>query len=322
MKIDFTAVRENLRWLRSEDGVVSEAEAVTVLAKVLRPLLLVEGYDVSEQHGTEELGIDLLGTPADDKSPKQNIGIEYKHRGQGKPITLDAVDHLIIASSSMRFDRLMLIGRFGFTDAAREAAERREPVRIELVDLLGIEQWINRVEADKPDYTSQVQILIRGISHEFAQLVAEDPETLDHLEWRDLERMMARVMSGLGFSVTLTPPSKDGGKDLILACNIKQGEQSYIVELKHWRSGKGVGKAAVRDFLQVMIAENRSGGLFLSTSGYAEGAFEGLTELTRQRLRFGSKTKVVLLAQTYIKALSGLWSPPDELPQVLFEETL
>jgi restriction endonuclease Mrr len=107
--------------------------------------------------------------------------------------------------------------------------------------------------------------------------------------------MMERVMSGLGFSVTLTPPSKDGGKDLILTCNIKRGEQSYIVELKHWRSGKGVGKDAVRDFRQVIIAENRSGGLFLSTSGYAEGAFEGLTELTRQRLRFGNKTKVVLL---------------------------
>lgn len=216
----------------------------------------------------------------------------------------------------------MLIGRFGFTDEAREAAERREPVRIELLDLTGIDEWINRVEAGEPDYAGRVQILIRGISHEFARLVAENPETLDELEWRDLERMMERVMSGLGFSVTLTPPSKDGGKDLILTCNVKQGEQSYIVELKHWRSGKGVGKIAVRDFLQVIVTENRSGGLFLSTSGYAEGAFEGLTEVTRQRLRFGSKTKVVLLAQTYIKALSGLWSPPEDLPNVLFEATL
>jgi restriction system protein len=322
MKIDFTEVRKNLRWLRGEDGVVPETEAVDVLALVLRPLLLVEGYDISKQHGAQELGVDLIGSPADDNSPKQNIGVEYKHHGQGKPIALDAVNQLLSAARSMHFDRLMLIGRFGFTDEAREAAERREPVRIELLDLTGIDEWINRVEAGEPDYAGRVQILIRGISHEFARLVAENPETLDELEWRDLERMMERVMSGLGFSVTLTLPSKDGGKDLILTCNIQQGEQSYIVELKHWRSGKGVGKVAVRDFLQVIIAENRSGGLFLSTSGYAEGAFEGLTEVTRQRLRFGSKIKVVLLAQTYIKALSGLWSPPEDLPDVLFEATL
>ncbi len=51
MKIDFTEVRKNLRWLRGEDGVVPETEAVDVLALVLRPLLLVEGYDISKQHG-------------------------------------------------------------------------------------------------------------------------------------------------------------------------------------------------------------------------------------------------------------------------------
>jgi hypothetical protein len=54
---------------------------------------------------------------------------------------------------------------------------------------------------------------------------------LDHLEWRDLERMMARVMEGLGFKVTLTPPSKDGGKDLILTFLDwdERDEQSLLV---------------------------------------------------------------------------------------------
>jgi restriction system protein len=234
MKIDFTEVRENLRWLRGEDGIVSEAEAVAVLAKVLRPLLSVEGYELSEAQRTLDSRMDLIGITVDDKSPKQQIGIEYRHHGH-KPIALDGVSPLLDSSSSTEFDRLMLIGRFGFTNTARQAAEKREPVRVELLDLLGLEQWTNRVEAGEPDYAREVQILIKGISHEFAELVAKHPDTLDHLEWRDLERMMERVMSGLGFSVTLTPPSKDGGKDLILTCNIKQGQQSYIVELKHWR---------------------------------------------------------------------------------------
>jgi hypothetical protein len=70
-----------------------------------------------------------------------------------------------------------------------------------------------------------------------------------------------------------------------------------------------------------MVAENRTGGLFLSTSGYATDGTEGLTEVTRDRLWFGEKSKVVLLAKTYVRACDGLWSPPAILPEVLFEAT-
>lgn len=168
---------------------------------------------------------------------------------------------------------------------------------------------------------SRVQTLVRSISHKFAKLVADNPETLDHLEWRDLERMMARVMEGLGFDCTLTPPSKDGGKDLILVCHATSGKESFIVELKHWRSGKRVGRQSVLDFLHVVVAENRTGGLFLSTSGYAANSFEGLTKVSRERIRFGGCPKVVLLVQTYVRASNGLWTPPTTLREVLFEAT-
>jgi restriction system protein len=189
------------------------------------------------------------------------------------------------------------------------------------LDLSGLDAWIRRLETGKPDYVRQVEVLIKSISHEFARLVSETPDALDHLEWRDLERMMARVMEGLGFECELTPPSKDGGKDLVLFWRASSGDQSFIVELKHWRSGKRVGKAAVSDFMSVIIGENRTGGLILSTSGYAADRTEGLTEVTRDRLRFGDKTKVVLLARTYIRACNGLWSAPAVLPEVLFEST-
>jgi restriction system protein len=318
-EIDFYSIREDLDWLRGEDGVVPETQAIAVLSRILNPLMSVEGFAVLEERGPQESGVDLV---AKAKLTEASIGIEYKHHGKGKPIELVAVEQLLRSTKLRKFDRLMLIGRFGFTTEAREAAERNDPIRVELLDLSSIRTWIDRVEAGQSNPAAQVQLLIRTISHEFAKLVSEKPETLDHLEWRDLERMMERVMAGLGFSVTLTQPSKDGGKDLILTCRVKQGEESFVVELKHWRSGKKVGRQEVSDFLQVMIAEDRAGGLFLSTSGYADDAFQQLTEFTRQRLRIGDRTKIVLLAQTYVKAFSGLWSPPDELPQVLFEATL
>ena len=330
MNRKFAQIRRDLQWLRGEDGVVPAAEAVAVLARVLEPLLALERFTVSDAEPGRDEGVDLVARRSEaEGADAEYLGIQYKHHGLGRPIEIDAVHQIVGAQTSGPYDRLMLIGRFGFTPSAIELAHRVDPVSIELLDLNGIERWIARIEAGEPPHAHpnrhsahQIQLLIMSVSHEFAKLVAREPSTLDHLEWRDLERMMARVMEALGFDVTLTPPSKDGGKDLILNCRATRGLESFIVELKHWRSGKRVGKAAVSDFFEVIVSEERSGGLFLSTSGYNTDAFEGLTEITRQRLRLGEKTKVVLLAQTYFRATSGLWSPPADLPQVLFEATV
>lgn len=319
--MEFEQLRRDLQWLRGEDGVVSAEQAVKVLSRLLAPLLAAEGLDLFAPENLG-LGVDLFAaTRTADESFKTSVAIEYKHHGRGKPIGVAEVRQLIKNMGATSYERAMLIGRFGFTDAAVIEAQRHEPVDVELLDLAGIDAWIRRLEVGKPGYAEKVQILIRSISHEFAKLVSANPESLDHLEWRDLERMMARVMEGLGFECELTPSSKDGGKDLILVWHATTGDQSFIVELKHWRSGKRVGRQAVSDFMEVIVAENRSGGLFLSTSGYAADAIAGLTEVTRDRLRFGDRNKIALLAKTYIRACNGLWSPPTTLPEVLFEAT-
>ena len=322
--MDFDQLKRDLQWLRGEDGVVPAEEAVKVLSRLLSPLLDAEGLHLFEPE-SPELGVDLFAAcRSDDQEGERyrvTVAIEYKHHGGGKPIDVDAIEQLIANMGKTPYDRAMLIGRFGFTEAAMGAARLQEPVAVELLDLEGIGAWIRRLEVGKPGYAEKVQILIRSISHEFAKLVSQTPDAIDHLEWRDFERMMARVMEGLGFECELTPPSKDGGKDLILVWRATSGDQSFIVELKHWRSGKRVGKNAVSDFMSVIVAENRTGGLFLSTSGYSADRTEGLTEVTRDRLWFGEKSKVVLLAKTYVRACDGLWSPPDILPEVLFEGT-
>ncbi|HEY5742011.1 MAG TPA: restriction endonuclease [Terrimicrobiaceae bacterium] len=213
--MDFDQLKRYLQWLRGEDGVVPAKEAVKVLSRLLAPLLAAEGLDLFEPE-SPGLGVDLVAGPRSDDNEGVRYGasvaIEYKHHGQGRPLGVGAIDQLIANMGKTPYDRAMLIGRFGFTQAAVEAARSREPVDIELLDLAGIGAWISRLEVGKPGYAEQVQVLITSISHEFARLVSETPDALDCLEWRDLERMMARVMEGLGFECELTPPSKDGGK--------------------------------------------------------------------------------------------------------------
>lgn len=317
--IDFGELRRDLQWLRSEDGVVARAEATGVLARVLSPLFRREGREISSAENPD-LGVDLYAGSAGNLASL--VTIQYKHHGEGRPLGVGAVRQFIRNVVSRPYTRAMLIGRFGFTQAAHKLARQIAPISVELLDLNGIEAWIRRAEVGYPSNAPTIQLLIRSISHDFATLVAADPEALDHLEWRDLERMMARVMEGLGFVTTLTPPSKDGGKDLTLACTAEVGAETYIIELKHWRSGKRVGRRSVTDFMRVIVRERRSGGLFLSTSGYSADAFEGLTEVARSRLRLGGREKIVLLAKTYMRSCQGLWSPSESLPEVLFDSTL
>ncbi len=219
--------------------------AEDVLARVLQPLLSIEGFQHIERPRGGDQGFDFEATNPEPQPGKfASVGIQYKHFGRDRPIGVNEVRTLLGAGVVATHPRLMLIGRFGFTRSAVDAARHSHPLTEDLLDLNDIEQWISRVQNQRSNNEAIFQALIRSISHEFAKSVAADPEMLDQLEWRDLERMMARILEGLGFKVTLTPPSKDGGKDLVLTYSAAKGGLSVIIELKHWRSKKA-GRANV-----------------------------------------------------------------------------
>ena len=318
--MDFDSLRNGLQWLRSEDGAVSAQQAIQVLQSVLQPLFEVENLVLFAPQDPRKLSVDLFAaTKSSDSEFSTSVAIEYEHHGAGKPIDIDQVKKLVADASETPYERAMLIGRFGFTKAAREEAAITAPVRVELLDLSDIGAWIGRVEVGQPAYAREVTSLVRALSQKLVALVASDPAALDCLEWRDLERMMAEVMRGLGFDCELTASSKDGGKDLILNWTASTGEQSFLVELRHWRCGKRVGVTTVSDFVEVVVREKREGGLVLSTSGYTADAIASLAEFSRHQVSLGGRKKIALLARTYMRACSGIWSPPEELPELLFD---
>lgn len=188
-------------------------------------------------------------------------------------------------------------------------------------ELASIQQGIP-LPTPESEIEAQVIAVIKDQSIKFAQLIAQNSHSLEAIEWRDLERTLAEVLEGIGFSVELTPSSKDGGKDIIVKYVVSGLKHTYIVEIKHWRAGSRVGNSIICDFLNVIVRERRQGGLFLSTSGYCNNVFEIFSKIERQQLRLGAKEKIVSLCKTYVKAQSGIWTPPKQLTEILFEQTL
>jgi restriction endonuclease Mrr len=163
---------------------------------------------------------------------------------------------------------------------------------------------------------------MRCVAQWIISVIASNPNELYEVEWRTLEHVIAEIFDGLGFAVTLTEASKDGGKDLILECEVGGFPESYVVEIKHWNSGKRVGGRMLQRFLRVVVSERRSGGLFLSTSGYSGNAFEQFTVFERRNVRFGNDEKIVGLCKTYERMKSGIMSAPKELVEVINDQTI
>lgn len=76
----------------------------------------------------------------------------------------------------------------------------------------------------------------------------------------------------------------------------------------------------MKDFVKVVARDKASGGVFLSSSGYASNAFEELIEIDRKRMRFDGADHVGTFCQTYVRAKAGIWSPPIDLSTVLFSD--
>jgi len=158
---------------------------------------------------------------------------------------------------------------------------------------------------------------VRSFCQTLANQIAVNPNFLDQIEWRDLERVLAEIFGTLGFQAILTRPAKDGGKDIVLERK-DGGEPGVIyVEIKHWPSAK-VGRRPVREFIQV-IMKDRVSGLFLSSSGYTESAYGALAVVERVPLTLGGREQIHRLCQTYTLAQSGLWSPTGALLTEILE---
>ncbi|PRP71004.1 endonuclease [Chromobacterium amazonense] len=297
----------------------SPKDAEQIVSKILSPLLFEEGYTIELASELQDFGIDFIarkGTAG--TSGVDEIAIEYKHYRQGV-VSAETVHRILNSASNAGISRAMLVTNSRFTYAAREALRRSAPVDIELIDLDSLRSWIGRLEQIPSLNLSQINIIRREMSRKLISLIVQDPRNLDEIEWREMERLLAEVFEGLGFEVQLTPGSKDGGKDIVLTCQVASKEHTYYVEVKHWRSRQRVGTGAISEFLNIIVNEQISGGLYLSTYGFCSNAIESLTEVQRQTLRFGTESKISALCKSYVKATSGIWSPEMVLPDILYD---
>lgn len=113
---------------------------------------------------------------------------------------------------------------------------------------------------------------VREVNDWIMKLIHGDPDIIYQLPPRRFEEISAEVFTRLGYEVTLTPPTNDGGKDLIVVKRSDLGTMLTFVECKRYVPGHPVGVEVVRALNGVVEEGRATSGIVLTTSRFTKGA--------------------------------------------------
>jgi hypothetical protein len=115
---------------------------------------------------------------------------------------------------------------------------------------------------------------IEEINGELISYLARHPELMYDLNPRKFEELVAALLQNQGFSPTVTPKTRDGGKDIIATRSDAFGEHIYLVECKRYAPDKKVGVQQVRSIHGVARSEGATKGILVTTSSFTANAIE------------------------------------------------
>ncbi len=123
-----------------------------------------------------------------------------------------------------------------------------------------------------------VQKEILTLSTEFwNSMLAElmrNPKSIFDLPPRKFEELVAEMLTRDGFSVTLTPETKDGGKDILALNKTSLGNHLFLVECKRYAPERPVDISIVRALYGVVEAEKANAGILVTTSYFTKEAMK------------------------------------------------
>jgi len=139
-----------------------------------------------------------------------------------------------------------------------------------------------------PERRTDEGLLIKSVGKawiDVARILGDDWSAAFEIDDRQWEEMLAGALKKEGFDVTLTPPRKDHGRDVI-ARKGGVGSMRMLGSMKAYAPGRVVGRDHVHEVLGVVEAERATKGMIVTTSDFAPQLLDAprLAELIPDRL--------------------------------------
>ncbi len=118
---------------------------------------------------------------------------------------------------------------------------------------------------------NNIKIEISDMDEQLLYEISQNPILLHQLSSYEFERIIAKIFEKRGFSVKITPKTRDGGKDIFIAKNDLCSFLFYV-ECKKYAPNRPVGIEVIQRLYGVISAEKATGGIIATTSYFAKPA--------------------------------------------------
>jgi hypothetical protein len=127
-------------------------------------------------------------------------------------------------------------------------------------------------EAGRLVDTADVRSAVVAVNEELLAYLARHPEALREIGPRKFEEVVAAIFDNQGFETTLTPATRDGGRDVQAVRRDSVGTLLYFVECKRYSPSRRVGVEVVRSLFGVVEQQRASVGVVATTSSFTADA--------------------------------------------------
>jgi len=112
--------------------------------------------------------------------------------------------------------------------------------------------------------------LLETTSDNLIKAINQNRNELWKITPRQFEELIADILRKMNFEVTLTPQTRDGGKDIIVKSNNVIAESVWFVQCKHYSLDKPVGIAVFREVVGTHLLNKPNKSIIVTSSYYTK----------------------------------------------------
>ena len=129
--------------------------------------------------------------------------------------------------------------------------------------------------ADLAQPETRLRIARLSPSFHLLERFLESAAHLDALTWREFEELIADLLEKDGYTVTVGPGTKDGGKDITATKQLEEvGQFMSVWQAKKLMPGNKVELAVIRELADTRSQHKASKGVVVTTTYLTRGALE------------------------------------------------
>jgi restriction system protein len=126
--------------------------------------------------------------------------------------------------------------------------------------------------AERKELIAVAKPIIVSANEAMIAALKRQPDDVFKLTPREYEELIAELLHDMGYDVTLTQATRDGGKDIIASIKTECGEFLCLVEAKKYRQDRTIGVSLVRTLYGTLHDYQANSGMLVTTSAYSKDA--------------------------------------------------